>query len=188
MRIDSKSYFSGISKILLETKVTNDSGMLVPLDEGLSKIVELVLYVKSIKGKIMIIGNGGSAAIASHMHNDFSKAIGIQALTFYETPLLTAYSNDLNYEIAFEKNIRLWANSEDILVAISSSGKSKNILRAVKVALDCDCKVLTLSGFQEDNPLRQMGHYNIYTKSGDYGYVEVSHAVLSHWLTDNCLE
>ena len=75
----------------------------------------------------------------------------MRALTFYETPLLTAYSNDHGYECAFERLVKLWANKEDMLIAISSSGKSENILRAVQVSLERECWIVTLSGFQHDN-------------------------------------
>ena len=132
----------------------------------------------------MIVGNGGSAAIASHIHNDLCKSVGMRAMVFNETPLLTAFSNDLSYTVAFENLINLWADNGDMLIAISSSGKSENILRAAKVALVKGSTVITLSGFKHDNPLRHMGQVNFFVPSGEYGYVELIHSILAHYISD----
>ena len=132
----------------------------------------------------MIVGNGGSAAIASHIHNDLCKSVGMRALVFNETPLLTAFSNDLSYAVAFENLVNLWADNGDMLIAISSSGKSENIIRAAKAALVKGCAVITLSGFNNDNPLRQIGQMNYYVPSGEYGYVELIHSILTHYISD----
>ena len=136
------------------------------------------------EGKVMLVANGGSAAVASHMHNDISKACGIRALVFTETPLLTALSNDNGYESAYETTTQLWAQPDDLLIAISSSGKSENTLRAARAARSAGAGVITLSGFEPDNPLRTIGDLNFYVQSGHYGLVETSHAAISHYLTD----
>lgn len=132
----------------------------------------------------MLVGNGGSAAIVSHMQNDLCKAVGVRAMVFNEPPLLTALSNDHGYGCVFERPVDLWAESGDLLLAISSSGQSENILRAARSAKARGCQILTLSGFLADNPLRGMGHLNFYAPSQVYGYVELVHSVLAHFLTD----
>ena len=184
MTVTATAYFSSLSILLNNTQVSDQQGSIISLDGGLNQIVELLISVRSSAGKVMVIGNGGSAAIANHMHNDLCKVIGVRALTFYETPMLTAFSNDHGYECVFERNIELWAKSKDLLIAISSSGNSENILRAVQASIERECWVVTLSGFQADNPLRKSGHYNIYTPANEYGFVEAAHSVITHLITD----
>ena len=139
-------------------------------------------------GKLMAIGNGGSAAIASHMQNDVCKAVGVRSLVFTEQPLLTALANDDGYETVFETPVKLWAEPGDVLVAISSSGRSQNILRAVQAATERHCEVVTLSGFDEANPLRDMGAVNFHVASDVYGLVENVHGALTHYITDRAMQ
>ena len=180
----AKAYFHKLSELLLSLQVTDQNGVVLSFDEGTSRAVEMILSVKSASRKVMLIGNGGSAAIASHMQNDLCKAVGVRAIVFNEPPLLTALANDYGYECVFERPVELWADTGDLLLAISSSGQSENILRAVRASVARGCQVITLSGFSPDNPLRRMGHLNFYMPSQGYGYVEASHSVLAHFLTD----
>jgi D-sedoheptulose 7-phosphate isomerase len=178
------SYFKHVYDLLLGVQVTDGHGAVLSLDEGTSKAVEMILSVKSDSGKVMLIGNGGSAAIASHMQCDLCNSVGVRAMVFYETPLLTALSNDHGYGHVFEPPLELWADAGDLMVAISSSGQSENILRAVQAAAAQGCQIITLSGFSADNPLRRMGLLNFYIPSQAYGYVELVHSLLTHFLTD----
>jgi D-sedoheptulose 7-phosphate isomerase len=178
------SYFKQVYDLLLGVQVTDGQGAVLSLDEGASKAVEMILSVESDSGKVILIGNGGSAAIASHMQCDLCNAVGVRAMVFYEPPLLTALSNDQGYGRVFEPPVELWADAGDLLVAISSSGQSENILRAVQAAAAQGCQIITLSGFSADNPLRRTGLLNFYIPSQAYGYVELVHSVLTHFLTD----
>jgi D-sedoheptulose 7-phosphate isomerase len=114
--------------------------------------------------------------------------VGVRSLVFTEQPLLTALANDDGYETVFETPVRLWAEPGDVLVAISSSGRSDNILRAVRAASELHCDVVTFSGFDEDNPLRSMGTVNFHVASGAYGLVENAHGAVSHFITDRAME
>jgi D-sedoheptulose 7-phosphate isomerase len=181
------SYFRELSDLLLSLQITDIHSVALSLDEGANKTVDLILSVKSTSSKMMLIGNGGSAAIASHMQNDLCKAVGVRAIVFNEPPLLTALSNDHGYGCVFERPVELWANSGDLLLAISSSGQSENILRAVRASAERGCQIITLSGFRADNPLRRMGHLNFYVSSQAYGYVELVHSILAHFLTDRAV-
>lgn len=178
------AYFHKLSELLLSPQVTDGDGVVLSLDEGTSKAVDMILSVGSASRKVMLIGNGGSAAIASHMQSDLCKAVGVRAVVFNEIPLLTALSNDHGYGCVFERPIELWANAGDLLLAISSSGQSENILRAVQASVARGCQVITLSGLSAANPLRRMGHLNFYVPSQAYGYVELAHSALAHFLTD----
>lgn len=178
-------YLREFSSHLLSSAATDQKGNSLDLNTAVQKAVQMIL-ARRASNKILSVGNGGSAAIVGHAHNDFSKMVGIKSLVFHEISLLTALSNDDGYDVAFEKPVRQWAQAGDLLIAVSSSGRSQNILRAVRAAQEASCEVITFSGFKPDNPLRTMGQINFYVASDSYGYVEASHMVLLHLLTDHC--
>lgn len=182
--ISIDNYILKISECISTASVTLSENQVL-LSHGLSVSGDWLKKIREINKSVFIIGNGGSAAIASHVQNDLCKGSGVKAMVFNETPLLTAYANDISYQVAFEQMLRLWATSGDLLIAISSSGKSENILNAVKAARELGCSIITFSGFASGNPLRQMGDINIYTPSSEYGIVETAHATILHYLTDS---
>ena len=137
--------------------------------------------------KVLLVGNGGSAATVSHVQNDLCKAVGVRAMVFTEPALLTALANDHGYASGFERLVELWADPGDILLAISSSGQSENILRAVEASVRRGCDVITFSGFRGDNALRRAGDLNFYVPDQTYGHVEVAHNALVHFLTDRAV-
>ena len=138
--------------------------------------------------KIIFIGNGGSAAISSHMAIDFWKNGGMKAISFNDGPQLTCIGNDYGYKHVFEKPIEMFADSGDILIAISSSGKSENILLGVQAAGLKGCRIITLSGFDENNPLSSIGEFNFYVPSKSYGPVEVIHHSICHCIIDTIMK
>ena len=105
-------------------------------------------------------------------------------MAFNDPSALTCLGNDLGYENVFAKQIDFHARPGDLLVGISSSGRSPNILNAVKSARARNCKVVTYSGFTEDNPLRSVGDINFFVHSKEYGFVEVAHLALCHAVLD----
>jgi len=177
-------YVTRLFGLVLSAEATDGAGQSITLDDAVVAVVRLVLEVRGAGRKVLLVGNGGSAAIASHMQNDLCKAARVRAMVFTEPPLLTALTNDDGYETAYETPARLWAEPGDLLVATSSSGRSENILRASDAVLDAGGAVVTLSGFAPDNPLRSKGQVNLYVGSDFYGYVESAHSVLGHCLTD----
>lgn len=177
-------YSQELSCLLTQIEVTTISGEIISLDDGMKQVIEIILNKKKDSKKIIIVGNGGSAAIASHMQNDLCKAVAVRSLVFNETPLLSALSNDLSYAVAFEMLVNLWAEAGDVLIAISSSGRSENIIRAADAALNKNCSVITLSGFKHNNPLRRRGKVNFYIPNEDYGFVELGHSILTHYISD----
>ena len=184
MNLAATTYFQTIYDLSQNLLVSDHSGAPLPLDEGAMKAVKMIMRVASTARKVMLIGNGGSAAIACHTQNDLCNAVGVPAMVYVEPSLLTALSNDHGYEHAFERSVQLWANNGDLLLAISSSGQSTNILRTVRVAIERSCQVITFSGFLDTNPLRRLGHLNFYVPAQVYGHVEMVHASLAHYLTD----
>lgn len=177
-------YSQELSSLLSLIEVTATSGESMSLEEGMERAISTILSKKTDGRKIIVIGNGGSAAIASHMQNDLCKAVGVRSLVFNEAPLLSALANDLSYAAAFGVLVDLWAEKGDVLIAISSSGQSENIIRAVDAAKKKGCSVITLSGFKKDNPLRERGVINYYVPADQYGFVELGHSILTHYLSD----
>jgi D-sedoheptulose 7-phosphate isomerase len=155
---------------------------------GVEATVELILGQTGLGRKIMFIGNGASAAMASHMAADFLKNGGVRTISFNDGPLLTCLGNDYGYRHVFEKPVEIMADAGDILVAISSSGKSENILRGVEAAKTKSCAIITLSGFDEANLLSRSGDINFYVPSPKYGPVEIAHQFIGHCVLDTILE
>ena len=179
------NYLKTLSEIITKAQVTGNNNEHLSLDTGAKLATEMILTAKIRSNKVIIIGNGGSAAIASHIQNDLCKAVGVRGMVFTEQPLMMALANDDGYETIFQSPMELWTEPEDVLISISSSGRSKNILKATKVALENRCKIITMTGFALDNPLRNMGHINFYLSSDVYGHVETGHSAIAHFITDN---
>ena len=133
--------------------------------------------------KLIIVGNGGSAAIASHCALDFTKQGRIRCISFNQPDLITCFANDYGYEHWVEKALESYADAGDAVVLISSSGKSANMLNAARSALSRDLTVVTFTGFAEDNPLKQMGRLNFWVNSRAYNIVEMTHQI---WLLAVC--
>lgn len=182
MTKNSNNCFDDLKVVLDGIIVTDSTGECLPPNEGLQSAVSRIASVRN--RKLMFIGNGASAAIASHMATDFWKNAGVPAVVFNDSSLLTAIGNDLGYRHVFEKPIQFFGQRDDILIAISSSGQSENILRAVSAAQELGVYIIALSGFKEENPLRGMGHLNFYVPSMSYGLVEVAHHAICHYVVN----
>ena len=125
--------------------------------------------------KVILAGNGGSAAIASHVSVDLTKAAGVRAVSFNESDLITCYANDFGYQHWVAKAIESYGDAGDVAILISSSGQSPNIVNAARCARDRGLTVLTLSGFAAANPLRALGDQNLWVNSDSYNIVETVH-------------
>ena len=142
------------------TSYLNDFSDLVKPDEDiihqLAKVADLLKDVQAEGKKIIIFGNGGSAAIASHFSVDLTKNAGLRCINCNESDLITCFANDYGFERWVEKAVDFYGDEGDLLIVISSSGNSKNMLNGVKAARNGKFKaVVTFSGFKEDNPLHQ---------------------------------
>lgn len=174
------SFLVNLEELEKEFQVTNKQNTTLPLVDGFAKAMALMVDAANRKKKLIFVGNGGSAAIASHQAVDFWKNGGIKAITFNEASLLTCIGNDCGYENVFSEPVRRFAEPGDVVLAISSSGRSPNILNAVKAARSVENRVITFSGFTADNPLRRTGDVNFFVPVRAYGLVEVSHLILIH--------
>ncbi|MCA1764004.1 MAG: SIS domain-containing protein [Cryomorphaceae bacterium] len=147
------------------------------------KIAEGVAFLRNAE-RLWFIGNGGSSAICSHMMEDFMKIARIPTLSFTDPALITCFANDYGYENAMAEWVSFNFQSGDVLVAISSSGESKNILNAVDRFAEKGGKVMTLSGFKQGNALSEKGDLNFHIAEENYGVVECFHQVILHAILD----
>ena len=166
------------------TSYLNDFSDLVKPDEKiidqLGKVADLIKVISAKGNKVLIFGNGGSAAISSHFSVDLTKNAGVRCVNCNEADLITCFSNDYGYERWVEKAVDFYGDEGDLLIVISSSGSSKNMLNGVKAARNGKFNaVITFSGFKEDNPLHQLGDINLWVDSKAYNFVENMHQV---WL------
>ena len=149
-----------------------------PDDLTIAKIIKvknILIAAKKKNSRVFIFGNGGSAAIASHVAVDLTKNIKIKAMNFNEASLITCFSNDYGYENWVQKALSFYADKGDLLICISSSGESKNIINGAKFAKKVGCKVITLTGFDKQNKVRKIGHINLWLNSKNYNLIEMTH-------------
>lgn len=147
-------------------------------------VADSLALLKGTK-RIFFLGNGGSNAISSHMMEDYGKIAGFQTFAFSDAALITCYANDYGYENAMAEWLKLHFQKDDLLIATSSSGESKNIVNAAHVAKEKGGRLITLSGFGEGNTLSKMGDVNFYLNVRNYGMVECFHQVILHVILDS---
>ena len=159
------------------------SALVKPNDQIVEKIISaknILIQAKKNNAKIMIFGNGGSAAIASHVSVDLTKNANIRSVNFNEADLITCFANDYGYERWIEKAIDFYADDKDVLILISSSGKSANMINACKAARNKKISsIITFTGHDNNNPLSKLGNINFWIDSKAYNFVENIHQV---WL------
>jgi D-sedoheptulose 7-phosphate isomerase len=152
------------------------SSLIVKVDDKLlANTAKLIRKTVSNGGKVLIAGNGASAAIASHVSVDFTKTAGVRAVNFNEADLITCFANDYGYEHWVKEALLAYADPRDLVILISSSGMSPNILRAAEGARTMGLKLVTFSGFRENNTLRRLGDVNFWIDNSDYNIVETVH-------------
>ena len=151
--------------------------------KNLIQVKNIFLKTSKKKGKVLIFGNGGSSAIASHVSVDLTKNAKIRSVNFNEADLITCFSNDYGYERWIEKAIDFYADRNDSVVLISSSGKSKNMINACKAAKRKKIKIISFTGHTKDNPLSKVSDLNLWINSKAYNFVENTHQI---WLLTVC--
>lgn len=157
----------------------------ITLNDGFDSAIAILKDgVIAERKRLMFVGNGGSAAIASHMLMDYLNAGNVRTTDFTSPALLTCMANDYGWDNVFSTPIEKSADQGDILIAISSSGQSRNILNACDAADKKGCTIITFSGMSENNPLRTRGHLNFYVPSTHYGFIELSHEAFLHGILD----
>lgn len=147
--------------------------------DDLDATATLLLRAHERGGKVIIAGNGGSAAMASHVAVDLTKSAAVRSITFNESDLITCFANDYGYERWVAKALEFYADRDDAVVLISSSGRSPNMVNAAVQAKTMALPLVTLSGFESGNALRGAGDINLWVDSTEYNVVEMVHHI---WL------
>jgi len=140
------------------------------------------------KNKIILVGNGGSASISSHVAVDFTKITGKRAICFNEANLITCFANDYGYQNWVKESLKAFAVPGDLIVLISSSGKSKNLINACKYAKKNKLFVTTFTGFKKGNPLSKLGNINFWVNSNEYNTIEMVHHIWLLSLVDSFIK
>ncbi|MGJ3243034.1 MAG: SIS domain-containing protein [Opitutales bacterium] len=176
-------YIGALHQCLDSLIVTDLRHEPLPADAAFERLCALSADVQERGGRQYLCGNGASAAFANHMALDWTKNGGVPTYSFSDASLITAMGNDLGYDEVFAAPLGWYGRKGDLLLTISSSGNSPNILRTIAVAREQGLKVVTLSGLKTDNQSRQLGDLNFYVPAKTYGIVECAHQVLLHvWL------
>ena len=179
-----KNYISSFSKILLNTVITDVNDNYLDHTIAFKKIINRLVEIRQNKTTVFLIGNGGSSGVISHASIDLLNTGKIKSYPLTDSSHLTCMANDNGYENVFKTPLETLINSKDALIAVSSSGSSENIVNAAKFAMQKGSFVVTLSGFDEANPLRKIGDFNFWLNSNNYGKVELGHSLLLHIITD----
>lgn len=156
--------------------------------EGINHLVDVFSRHKAERNQLFFIGNGGSSAIASHMTADFMKNGGMNTYSLYDNAVTTCMGNDYGYEYIFSRPLEFLVRENDLLVVISSSGNSRNIINAIEVAKAKKAEVITFTGFDPDNWAKQFGDINVYVPSSKYGMVESIHNLILQQIVDMIME
>ena len=153
-------------------------------EDKIKKTINLINIARSKSGKIYLAGNGGSSSIASHVSVDFAKIARVKSSTFNNSNLITCFANDYGYENWITEAIKAYMNKNDMIILISSSGTSKNIVNAAKYCKEKSIKLITFSGFKKNNPLSKLGNVNFHINSTQYNFIEMSHHIILLYLVD----
>jgi len=180
-----RKYLEKLIQCLKQTDINSlDDKQPISYEEGIELLVNVFSEARQKGSHVFFVGNGGSAAIASHMTADFMKNGKMKTYNLYDNSVTTCMGNDYGYEFIFSKPLELLMNENDLLVAISSSGNSMSIVNAIEAAKKKNAKVITLSGFNINNRIRQMGDYNVHVNVEHYGIVESVHNVILQQIVD----
>lgn len=164
-------YFSNLVSFLSEENLPITS---------LERLFALTTQTKRSNSKIIILGNGGSSAIASHAAIDFSKSAQIRAITFNDPSLITCLANDYGHSNWMKEALKLYACKDDLVILISSSGRSKNMLEAARYTSSQKLPLVTFTGMDLDNDLKEINSsgLNIHVPSYSYNFIENVHQCL----------
>lgn len=181
----TRDIYEGLQQMI----VTDKGGNRRTADEGYGIWAEQARKLQQETGGLMFFcGNGASATMAEHMSHDWFQNAQVNTYSVSETSHLTAISNDMSYEDVFAYRINRICSERDMLITISSSGNSPNIVKAIQTAGEKGTFIITVSGKGADNKSRANGDLNFYVPLDTYGMVESVHAVLIHGALDYFLD
>ncbi len=187
------NWLKKLNKTILSARCRKD-GAQIDLEDGCHAAGKLIKQTIESGSSVWWVGNGGSAAISSHLSQDMLNKLGARSFCLNDSSLMSCMANDFGYENVYVKPLELLVNPKDLLIAISSSGDSKNITGCVELALQKEMNIISLSGFKETNKLWNIKtNVSFFVPADLYGIVEVSHEAILHgvieslWLEENQL-
>ncbi len=182
-----KDFFNSLNDILSKLSFSDASGKELTVEQGFALWNNKTLEAKKDRRYLYFIGNGASASLSSHFSADLAKNAQILTQVFTDMALITAMANDESYEDVFARPLADRGRQGDILISISSSGNSTNIVKAIQIAKEMEIFVVTLSAMQKDNYSRLNGDLNVYVPAPTFGLAESAHAAILHHWTDAIL-
>ena len=171
VKMNYKNYFNNYKSSISSLLDSVNSDLI-------EKSVKLINEKIIENNTIYIVGNGGSSSVASHVSVDFAKVANVPSSTFNNSNLITCFANDYGYENWVKEAIKAYVSKSDLLILISSSGESKNIINAAQYCNDHKIDLITFSGFKDTNPLNRMGSINFHVDSKDYNFIEMTHHII----------
>jgi len=178
-------YIENFNSILSKIKIFGKEGNEMSFQEALRNVFSYFNQCKLEDKFIYLIGNGGSNAIISHLSVDLIKACHLKAFPITDSSILTCYANDYGYANVFSQLLEKLMRQGDMLIAVSSSGESDNIVNAVsKFSVNNTNPIVTLTAFHKFNRVMKSGDVNFWLDTMDYGFAEIGHALILHYLTD----
>ncbi|MBI49368.1 MAG: phosphoheptose isomerase [Crocinitomicaceae bacterium] len=168
-----KIYFKSFKKLIDKF----DISLITKVEKELEKF-------KNSNKKVFIFGNGGSASISSHVSTDLIRICKIKAVTLNESNFITCFANDYGYENWVKEALKAHSEKNDLVILISSSGESKNMINAAKYCRG-RLRLITLTGFKKNNRLSKIGNINLWIDSKKYNYVENMHQLILLSVVDN---
>ena len=182
------NYFKSISQGLEESLYYANQQVSEP-ELFFQTIKGILTKLRETRNKIYFFGNGASAAFANHMALDFSKNGKILSRSLSDSALLTALSNDYSYEKAMLEYLKIeGVSKDDLVITISSSGNSPNVVSVLEYCKENNIKSLALSGLKNDNKSITLADYSIYVPMKTCGMVECIHQIFLHLILDESME
>ncbi|MBP7051084.1 MAG: SIS domain-containing protein [Phycisphaerae bacterium] len=165
-------------------QATINGDMPVNCDQAFDLWCDSTEDIRQAERVIYLMGNGASASMASHFAADLAKNADLHTQVFTDVSLITAVANDLSYDMVFVAPLRRRLKAGDMVVAISSSGSSPNVVKAAEFAVSREATLVTLTAMQPTNALRQLGTLNFWLPADTYGMAETGHAAILHYWMD----
>lgn len=176
-----------LNRIMNGLTVFQSDGAETSIDKAFLLWQKTTLLIREEKKTVFLIGNGASASMASHVAADLAKNAQVRTEVFSDLSLITALANDMGYENVFVEPLRRRMCAGDMLVAISSSGQSPNVIKAAREAVNLGGIVVTISAMEPDNALKLLGDINFYVPAKTYGMAETCHAAILHYWIDQTI-
>jgi len=174
----------GLANCLRGIQATVHGDVAVDCDQAFDLWCDSTEEVRRAERVTYLIGNGASASMASHFAADLAKNADLHTQVFTDPSLLTAVANDISYDMVFAAPLRRRLKPGDMVVAISSSGNSPNVVKAAELAISREATLVTLTAMQPSNALRQLGTLNFWLQADTYGLAETGHAAILHYWMD----